>query len=72
MTDVTISGCTDPAKRLQKLTERRQHLDDMIKQIQDQRYIIEGEIVDCQREILKHMGFFPCSETLVVSRTCPR
>lgn len=40
----TMNETKDPAKRLQKLNERRQHLEDTIAQMQDQHFIIESEI----------------------------
>ena len=71
MSDVTISGCEDPAKRLKFLDEGRQHLEDSIAEKKDRHYLIEHEIAECQREILQDKRFLHF-DTIVLSRECPR
>jgi len=71
MADVTNSSLKDPVQRMQKLIERRQHLEDSIAQMQDQHYIIGAEIAECQRAILQDKRFLHF-DTIVLSRECPR
>ena len=44
LTDPTMAGCTDPARRLRKLQDRRQVLREYIAQTEDQIACIEHEI----------------------------
>jgi len=69
--DPTMAGCKDPERRMRKLNERRQHLEDTIAQMQDQHFIIEHEIAELQADILKDPGFVH-TDTIIVSRECPR
>jgi cell division protein FtsB len=46
----TLNETKDPVRRMQKLHERRQHIEDTIEQLQDQHFIIEGEIAGLSRE----------------------
>ena len=57
MSDVTISGCKDPVERLKTLNEWRQHIVESIAEKKDRQYVIEHEIAEWQREILKEKGF---------------
>ena len=41
--DPTLGGIRDPALRLRKLNERRQHIEDQIHDLQDKHYLIEIE-----------------------------
>ncbi|WAC06023.1 MAG: hypothetical protein OS112_05165 [Methanoregula sp.] len=47
--DFTMAGVKDPAKRMQKLNERRQHIEDTISELKDRHYLIEHEIAELQR-----------------------
>ena len=71
MADVTNSSLKDPVQRMQKLIERRQHLEDSIAEKKDRQYVIEHEIAECQREILQDKRFLHF-DTIVLSRECPR
>jgi hypothetical protein len=46
---LTASGETDPAMRLKKLNERRQHIEDTIAELKDKHYVIESEIAELVR-----------------------
>lgn len=47
--DPTTGGIRDPVIRLQKLIERRQHIEDTIAELQDKHYIIESEIATLKK-----------------------
>ncbi len=49
--DPTMAGITDPSLRMQKLNERRQHIEDTIAELQDKHYIIESEIARLQGRV---------------------
>ena len=44
--DPTMAGIKDPVKRMQKLNERRQHIEDQIAELKDKHFIIESEIAE--------------------------
>ena len=46
----TLSDERDPAKRLQKLCERRQHIEDQIAELKDKHFIIESEISELMKK----------------------
>ena len=46
----TLSDERDPEKRLQKLCERRQHIEDQIAELKDKHYIIESEISELMKK----------------------
>ena len=71
MADVTNSSLKDPVQRMQKLIEWQQQLEDSIAEKKDRQYVIEHEIAECQREILKDKRFLHF-DTIILSRECPR
>jgi len=54
----SLNETKDPVKRMRKLNERREHLENIIEQIRDQLYLIESEIIECRREIVNGMDIF--------------
>jgi prefoldin subunit 5 len=46
--DPTTAGVKDPAIRMRKLNERRQHIEDTIAELQHRHYNIESEIAQLQ------------------------
>jgi prefoldin subunit 5 len=46
----TLSDERNPAKRLQKLCERRQHIEDQIAELKDKHFIIESEISELNQK----------------------
>ena len=44
LTDPTLAGCKDPAKKLKRLEEQRKHIKEEIEMLKDRDYCIAVEI----------------------------